>query len=66
MCIRDSYFTTGKNSYKKVRFSVIVEGYQTQDNLKVSEKVTVMWHLPEGEYAYYKGTIDKLDFNVFE
>jgi hypothetical protein len=62
----DRYFTTGKNSYKKVRFSVLVEGYKIQDNLKISEKVTVMWHLPEGEYAYYKGTIDKLDFNVFE
>lgn len=62
----DRYFTIGKNSYKKVKYSVIVEGYKTQDNLKISEKVTVMWHLPEGEYAYYKGTIDKLEFNRFE
>jgi len=25
-----------------------------------------MWHLPEGDYEYYKGTIDKIEFNVFE
>jgi len=24
-----------------------------------------MWHLPEGDFEYYKGTIDKIEFNVF-
>ncbi len=62
----DRYFTTGKNSYKKVKFSVIADSYKTQDNLKISEKVKVMWHLPEGDFEYYKGTIDKIEFNVFE
>ena len=61
----DRYFTTGKNSYKKVKFSVIVDGYKNQGNLKISEKVKVMWHLPEGGFEYYKGTIDKIEFNVF-
>ncbi len=62
----DRYFTTGKNRYKKVKFSVIADSYKTQDNLKISEKVKVMWHLPEGDFEYYKGTIDKIEFNVFE
>ena len=61
----DRYFTTGKNSYKKLKFSVIVDSYKTQDKLKISEKVKVMWHLPEGDFEYYKGTIDKIEFNVF-
>jgi hypothetical protein len=43
-----------------------VDRYKRQKNLKIGEKVKVMWHLPEGDYEYYKGTIDKIEFNVFE
>jgi len=25
-----------------------------------------MWHLPEGDFEYYKGIVDKIEFNVFE
>jgi hypothetical protein len=62
----DRYFTTGKNSYKKVKFSVIVDRYKNQDRIKISEQVKVMWHLPEGDFEYYKGTIDRIEFNVFD
>lgn len=62
----DRYFTTGKNTYEKVKFSVVVESYKTQDNLKIGEKVKVMWNLPEGDYEYYKGIVDKIEFNVFD
>ena len=61
----DRYFTTGKNSYKKVKFSVVVDSYKTQDRIKISEQVKVMWNLPEGDFEYYKGTIDRIEFNVF-
>ncbi|MBP9017345.1 MAG: hypothetical protein KBG17_06370 [Paludibacteraceae bacterium] len=60
----DRYFTTGKNNYKKVKFSAVVESYKNQDNLKIGEKVKIMWHLPEGDFEYYKGTIDRIEFNV--
>jgi len=62
----DRYFTTGKNTYKKVKFSVVVDSYKNQDNLKIGEEVKVMWHLPEGDYEYFKGIVDKIEFNVFE
>jgi hypothetical protein len=62
----DRYFTVAKNKYEKVKFSVVVEGYKAQKNLKIGKNVKVMWHLPEGDYEYYKGTIDKIEFNVFE
>lgn len=62
----DRYFTTGKNTYEKVKFSVVVESYKTQDNLKIGEKVKVMWNLPEGDYEYFKGIVDKIEFNVFK
>jgi len=62
----DRYFTVGKNSYKKVKFSAVVESYKAQDNLLVCEKVKVAWHLPEGEFEYYKGTVERIEFNVFD
>ena len=62
----DRFFTVDKNVYKKVKFSVVVESYQIQDNLKIAEKVKVMWHLPEGDFTYYKGTIGGIKFNLFE
>ena len=50
----------------KVKFSGTVESYKAQDNLKICEKVKIAWHLPEGDLEYYKGTVDRIEFNVFE
>ena len=60
----DRYFTTGKNTYEKVKFSVVVDSYKSQDKLKIAEKVKVIWHLLEGNYEYYKGSVDRIEFNV--
>jgi len=62
----DRYYSTGKNNYKQVKFSAIVESYKMQDKLKINEKVKIVWHLPEGDYEYYKGIVDKIEFNVFD
>ncbi|MCX7999780.1 MAG: hypothetical protein N3A69_12660 [Leptospiraceae bacterium] len=62
----DRYYSTGNNTYKKVKFSAIVESYKMQDKLKICEKVKIVWHLPEGDYEYYKGVIDRIALNEFE
>jgi hypothetical protein len=62
----DRYYSTGKNSYKKVKFSAIVESYKMQDKLKINEKVKIVWHLPEGDYEYYKGIVERIEFNVID
>lgn len=61
----DRYYTVGKNKYMKVKFSAIVEGYKMHEKIKICDKVKIVWHLPEGDYEYYKGTIDKIEINVF-
>ncbi|MCX7649773.1 MAG: hypothetical protein N2050_04370, partial [Flavobacteriales bacterium] len=63
---QDRYYASGKNTYTKVPFSAVVESYKTQGHLKICEKVKIIWHLPEGDFEYYKGVIDALDFNVSE
>lgn len=42
----------------------MVDSYKKQGNLRIAENVKVMWHLPEGDYEYYKGTIDSIEFNI--
>ncbi len=62
----DRYYSTGKNTYKKVKFSAFVDSYKKQGNIKICEKVKIVWHLPEGDYEYYKGIVDSIEFNVNE
>jgi len=62
----DRYYYSGKNTYKKVRFSAFVESYKMQGDLKINEKVRIVWHLPEGDYEYYKGIVDRIELNVSE
>jgi hypothetical protein len=62
----DRYYETGKNTYKKVKFSTIVDGYKNQGDIKIAERVRIVWHLPEKDYEYYKGVVDRIEFNVKE
>jgi hypothetical protein len=62
----DRYYETGKNSYEKVKFSTIVDGYKKQGDIKIAERVRIVWHLPEKDYEYYKGVVDRIEFNVKE
>ncbi|WP_157972040.1 DUF6544 family protein [Pleomorphovibrio marinus] len=62
----DRYYSTGKNQYKKVKFSAFVESYKMQGNLKICEKVKIVWHLPDGDFEYYRGIVDSIEINVNE
>ncbi|OEF95674.1 DUF6544 family protein [Desulfuribacillus alkaliarsenatis] len=59
----DRYYGYGKKS-KKVKFSAIVDSYQVVDDIKIPLDVRIVWHSEEGDYEYYKGTIEKIVFNV--
>ncbi len=62
----DRYYYSSNKTYEKVKFSAIVDSYKTQGNIKINEKIKVLWHLPEGDYEYYKGIVDRIEFNVTE
>jgi hypothetical protein len=62
----DRYYETGKNTYKKAKFSTIVDGYKNQGDVKIAERVRIIWLLPEGDYEYYRGVVDRIEFNVKE
>lgn len=48
----DRFYSMGKNNYKKVKFSAVVDSYKMQGNIKINEKVKVIWHLPDGDFEY--------------
>jgi len=60
----DRYYTDEKGKYTMTRFSAIVDSYQTIDEILIPQNVTVVWHLPAGDYEYFMGTIKNINFNV--
>ena len=60
----DRYYSIGKKTYEKVKFSAIVDSYKYQENIKIAEKVRIIWHLPEGDFEYFKGIVERVEFNV--
>jgi hypothetical protein len=60
----DRYYTEGKNKYKKVRFSAVIESYKRQGEIMIPEKMKAVWHLPEGDYEYFRGTVDRVAYNI--
>jgi hypothetical protein len=60
----DRYYTDERGKFTKTRFSAFVDSYQTKDSRIIPEKVRILWHLKDSEYEYYKGTIDRIIYNV--
>lgn len=61
----DRYYGNGKGQAIKTKFSAIVDSYQQMDGLTIPKDVRIVWHLADGDYEYYKGTIEKIIFNVY-
>lgn len=60
----DRYYTEGKNNYRKVKFSAVIESYKRQGQIMIPERMKAVWHLPEGDYEYFRGTVDRVVYNV--
>jgi len=60
----DRYYTDKTGKFIKTRFSAIVDSYQTKNEIIIPQNVRIVWHLPSGDYEYYMGTIERINFNV--
>jgi hypothetical protein len=60
----DRYYTEGKNEYKKVKFSAVIESYKRLGDIVIPEKMKAVWHLPDGDYEYFRGKIWRIEYNV--
>jgi hypothetical protein len=59
----DRYYSS-KGKFHRTRWTVHVDGYTEQNGIRFPEKFRAVWHLPEGEYEYFIGTIGRIDWNA--
>lgn len=62
----DRFYTNEKRKYMKTRFSAIVDSYQNKDGFIIPKEIRIVWHLHDRDYEYYKGTIERINFNVLQ
>jgi hypothetical protein len=60
----DRYYSEGRGKHKKVKFSAVVESYKKQGELQIPERMKAAWHFPGGDYEYFRGTIERVDYNI--
>ena len=49
-----------------MEYSRIVDSHKKQGDLRIAENVKVIWHLLNGDYEYFKGTIEEIEYNINE
>lgn len=59
----DRYYSS-KGKFQRTRWTIHVDGYTEQNGIRFPEKFRAVWHLPEGEYEYFIGTIGRIEWNA--
>jgi hypothetical protein len=62
----DRYFDEGGGNFVKKKFKATFDSYRQAGDFIQPENIRVMWCLDEGDFVYYKGTIERIDSNVAE
>lgn len=67
-CIRfvtnDRYFAGRKQDYKKVTWTVTFGNYREKKGIRFPGFLTATWNMDEGDFQYFKGNVESLDFNI--
>jgi hypothetical protein len=51
------YYMKNGGGYELKPYTVKVNSYQEKNGLKIAKDVCAIWHLDEGDFEYWKGTI---------
>ena len=60
----DRNYDNGDGTYKKVPYSIKINDYQDSNGFSLPSQVSAVWHLKEGDYEYWNGTIEQIHFNI--
>lgn len=60
----DRYYSLPKGGYELTPFTTEVWDYVKKDGLRYPTEVRAVWHLTEGDFEYWRGTVSRLDTNV--
>ena len=56
-------FSSPDGGYEQQDYTIKVLGYQQQGDIKIAREVSAIWHLPEGDFEYWRGTLKEIQFN---
>ncbi|MFH1260288.1 MAG: DUF6544 family protein [Elusimicrobiota bacterium] len=62
----DRYLSEDGKTYTNYRWSTPVRDYKDFDGRKIPMKAEAIWHLPEGNFAYAKFNLEKIECNLKE
>ncbi len=62
----DRYFAEKDGTFKNIPWSIVIDNYVEKDGVKFPSKLKAMWHLKDGDFEYFKGTISNIEYNVME
>ncbi|WP_439883078.1 DUF6544 family protein [Pontibacter sp. MBLB2868] len=60
----DRYFSTNGVNYSCHKWSATLENYQEINGYSYPTVLAATWHLPEGDYTYFKGTIREIKYGI--
>lgn len=60
----DRYFGQKAGGFSKVRWSALVGDYLEKNGIKHPSKVKTVWHFDDGDFEYFKGRINSIEFNL--
>lgn len=61
----DRFYAIPGGGYKKVKYSIFVDRYRDMDGILIPTVVCAVWHLDEGDFEYWRGTISEIHYNVY-
>ncbi|MEO0337995.1 MAG: DUF6544 family protein [Bacteroidota bacterium] len=60
----DRYFDAGGGKYSKRRFVAQIKSYIRKGDYYQPDSISASWILDDEEYEYFKGKIERMDYNV--
>lgn len=60
----DRYFAEKNGTYTKHKWTAFLENYKDFNGFMIPTIMRAAWHLPTGDFEYYKGTVNDVLFNI--
>jgi hypothetical protein len=58
----DRPYLKPNGGYEVKPYTVLISDYKNQDNLRIPCKVRAIWNLDEGDFEYWRGEVERIDF----
>jgi len=62
----DRYFANPKGGNERQTWTAYCDNYIEKDGVRFPSVVRAAWNLPEGEFEYWNGTIDRVIYDIVE